>query len=180
MKARYFIVVAIICALAGIVFLRANSQNAANLRAQLLQSDTQSQDITSQLNQIKTYVFRHMNASVKFELTGSYERAVAAAKQAQAVNQSGDIYAQAQAVCGQDVGTGSVAQVKCVEDYLNQHVTPGTNPQLTTLPDRSLYNYSFSSPTWTADLAGLSLLAAILAALVALVIYIREAFAAKV
>lgn len=176
MKARYLIIAAVILAVLSIVALRANSLRAAELRSQVLASDSQGQSVTQQLGELRKFVFSHMNASTKFELSASYERAVEQARAASQANASGDVYTQAQAACGQEVGTNSVAQVQCVQNYLEQNLQSANNPEPLELPDRSLYSYTYLSPSWTADLAGLALLSALVMALGALIIYVRQSF----
>src|SRR5688500_8778649 len=105
MKARYFFIAAIVLALLAIVSLRLNSQRANELKTQVKEKDKAGQAVTDDLQALRSFVFTHMNSSVKFELTGAYERAAASAQQASQANATGDVYAQAQAACGQEVGT---------------------------------------------------------------------------
>ncbi|MBI4101228.1 hypothetical protein HY441_02020 [Candidatus Microgenomates bacterium] len=179
MKARYLFGLAVILAIIGIIGLRINSAQARELRNKIISQDKAGADISSDLNSLREFVFSHMNSTSKVVLTESYNRAIEAAKASIQSSASGDVYAQAQAACGQEVGTSSVAQVECVEKYLNQHLQPGANPQSVQLPQLSQYTHTFVSPAWTPDLAGFGLLAALVFALAALIVYVLEFFRLK-
>ncbi len=174
MKARYLFIIAVVCALLGVVALRANNHSAAVRLAKIIEKDNQTQPVSSDVEDLRKYVFRHMNSSVHFELTGSYNRAVAAAS-AHPATASGDLYSQAQAACDHP-GIGSIAQAQCVQEFLSTRLQPGTNPQPPQAVDRSQYTYSYVSPSWTPDLAGGLLLGAILLALASLTVYTVNSF----
>ena len=174
MKARYLFLLAIVSASLSIVGLRSNSQRTAELESHIISRDMAGADVQAELTQLRQFVFSHMNASVEFELAASYERAVAAARQA---GVSGEAYAQAQTACGQEVGTSSVDQVACVQNYLASRV--GNTDESASLPERSQFNHALVSPTWSPDLAGLGLLATLIFLGAGISVYIAALFRAR-
>lgn len=174
MKPRYIFILAVALAILSIFGLRYNGQKASDLRAAVRNKDTQNQDTKAEIEALRKFVFTHMNSSIRFELTSGYDRAVTLAKQASSTSGDADLYAQAQTTCDQP-GVGSVAQAQCVQDFLSARLQPGQNPQAK-LPDRTLYNYAFVSPSWTADFAGLTLLSSVLLAFTSLILYIWSLF----
>ncbi len=174
MKSRYIFIIALIFALTSIVALRFNNKKALVLASQIQNKDALSVDVKTDIAKLQQFVIKHMNSSVKVELSASYERAVTKAK-AGNVDINGDLYAQAQAECDRQ-GIGSVAQAQCVKQYLDARVSPGTNTQPVVLPERSSFIYSFAAPNWTPDIAGFSLVACVLFGLGAIAIYIYNLF----
>ena len=169
MKARYLFVAAIACGVLAIAGLRINSETALDLKTQVIERDRAGQPATEQLEELRQYVFSHMNTTTRVELVGSYERAVEAA----ARSQNGDVYTQAQATCDQP-GVSSVAQAECVQAYLATN--PGAGSEAADSVDKTRFVYAFAAPTWSPDLAGFSLLMSIVLALAALVLYIVRLF----
>lgn len=168
MKARYFFIGAIIFGLVAIVGLRSNAKTAISLRDQIVSKDIQAQEVQTDLEELRQYVFKHMNSSIRVELKASYERDKTKAEQAAV---SGKVYAQAQASCDRP-GDSSVVQAQCVQRYLSTHLTAAE----VNLPEPSQYIYAFAAPTWSPDFAGLSLLTAISFGIVALVSYVINLF----
>lgn len=177
MKARYLFIIAIVFALTSIVALRFNNKKAAVLAKQVRDKDALAVDVRNDLTKLQQFVIKHMNSSVKVELSSSYERAVTKAK-AGNVNVNGDLYAEAQAACDRQ-GVGSVAQAQCVQEYLNARVSPAQNAQPVQLPERSSFVYAFAAPNWTPDIAGFSLLGAIIFGLAGLLVYIINLFKSR-
>jgi hypothetical protein len=102
-----------------------------------------------------------MYSSVTVTLNGSYTRAqAAAAASAAAANTSAQIYAAAQKACSGK--SDSIVQAQCNAQYLSTHLAnlPSSTP--VSVPQPSEFQYKFVSPLWTADLAGVLLLAGLL------------------
>lgn len=175
MKARYFFILAIVFSIISIVALRFNNLKAAAMAKEIANKDNLNVDVAADIERLHDFVFKHMNSSLRFELTASYERAVANAKNAATAGVSGDVYAQAQANCDRQ-GVSSVAQAQCVQEYLNARIQPGP-VQPAVIPSKSQYTYAFASPSWTPDIAGFSLLAALASALATLAAYTYGMFA---
>lgn len=177
MKARYVFIIAIIFALTSIVALRFNNKKALVLAKQVRDKDALGVDVKQDLTKLQQFVIKHMNSSVKVELSASYERAVNKAK-AGNVDVNGDLYAEAQAACDRQ-GVSSVAQAQCVQEYLNARVSPGQNATPTQPPERSKFVYAFAAPTWTPDIAGFSLLGCLIFGLAGILIYIINLFKSR-
>lgn len=158
MKVRYLFIAAVVFGVLSIVFLRLNAQHVLDSKEDILLADAQGSDVKPQLEELRQYVFAHMNTSTRIELVGSYNRALEQERQ----SQGGSLYADAQATCDQQ-GVSSVAQAQCVQDYLAQR-GGATEPTV----DKTAFIYTFAAPSWSPDLAGVSLLLAILLALAAL------------
>lgn len=166
MKVRYIFLASIVFGVLSIVGLRLNAEKALELKNQILVKDNQTQDVKEDLETLRQYIFSHMNSSTKVELVASYNRAVESAK----AGQGNGVYNEAQAACDQR-GVSSVAQAQCVQEYL---VSRGTVAD--PVVDKTPYIYSFASPSWSFDLAGVSLLLSIMLALISLVVYALRLF----
>ncbi|MEX0932092.1 MAG: hypothetical protein WDZ81_00615 [Candidatus Saccharimonadales bacterium] len=161
---------AIFFALLAIVGLRINHQKAVALKNQIVAQDAAGQTVDENIKKLQGFVFSHMNTSVSLELTGSYQRAVEAAKAPEEPRDSGELYSRAQAYC--DIpGNSSIVQAECVQNYLEARLNPSENPEPVKLPERSRYQYSFAAPSWSADLPGISVLLALVLSVSSVVMY---------
>ena len=157
MKIRYIISISLIAMAFGFFQLLGNQRYSTELAKQIILKDKAGEDVRGDITNLTEYVHAHMRASVKFELVGSYQRAVAEAEAA-APPINGDIYSRAQAACGGR--SGSDVQSRCVTAYVAANSKPGANLKPTDLPDPTKYSYILNSPAWAPDMAGLSLLGA--------------------
>lgn len=152
MKKRYglllFVAAMAIMLLASIMLVQ-NRQKAANQAKQIIVTDQAGGNVDTDLLKLKVYAASHMKVNVEFTLTGSYNRAVEAAK-AEA-NKTNATYAAAQASCDKK-GVDSIRQSQCVAAYIAANPAPVATPKL---PDESKYQYHFIGPAWSFDLAGL-------------------------
>jgi hypothetical protein len=155
---------------AGGVGAAVHAQARAHAMAQaIVTADQSGQDITALQAKLAAYVHAHMLTDQTVFLSGSYNRAAAAAQAAANPNSNGTVYAQAQASCASHAD--SLVQARCVQAYLAANAQTGANPQAVAAPVKADYTKSYHAPHWTADLAGIMLLAAFaaLAAAAALV-----------
>jgi hypothetical protein len=159
------IAMVMILAIIGSVWgLRSNNLTMIHLRNQVLAADASGKNIQKPLSNLSTFVFHHMNSSVNdLELVNSYNRDVAdlAAKAKTAKGQP-NIYQQAQNVCEQ-AGEMITTIAQCAQNYVLTHL-PKSKTATVKFPDKTLYSYSFASPKWSPDLAGFSLVIAMLSA----------------
>jgi len=178
MKARYLFGLGMVAAIISILGLRANAVRSVELKNTVIQKDQAGADVSTELESLRGFVFSHMNSSVRFELPGAHRRALSAAQAQAQGGATGEVYAAAQAACGPEVGTNSVAQVACVQRYLDSHLGSTSTPA-PDLPQPAEFSYAFAAPSWSPDLAGLAMLVA--AALIggALLNYIRGLFKAR-
>lgn len=172
MKKRYgllLFVAAIAVFVFGCMVLVDNRQQAADQAKQTVTQDLEGANVDTDLLKLKVYAANHMKVNVKFVLTGSYDRAVAAAKAEAAKSNAG--YAAAQAACDKK-GVDSIRQSQCVAAYLAANPTPTTTPNM---PDVATYTYHYIGPSWSFDLAGLALVTGTILAIASIASVVHRA-----
>jgi hypothetical protein len=148
-------------ALISVFGLMNNSKGAKERYDALIAVDQAGGDVNTALNELRTYIYSHMNTQIGSELgirppiqlKGTYERLVAA-EEARVAKANETIYAAAQTYCEQNNPAGSLrnGRVQCVESYLdNNSVKP-------VIIEDDFYKFDFVPPRWSADLAGISML----------------------
>ena len=163
-KSWHFIVLAIVLAASGVVGLRNNNVRMAEIREDVFAADEAGEGIGASLDELRGFVFSHMNASTEVELKFTYERAAEAAiKENNNVTSNANIFEGLPSECG---GSASFADSTdpCVRDFIDRRIAElgGENPTPTSLPDKNLYIYTFESPLLSLDFAGISLLLSLL------------------
>ncbi|MFI5271302.1 MAG: hypothetical protein ACHQT9_04655 [Candidatus Saccharimonadales bacterium] len=160
-----FLGVAIISGIICIFGLRSNNEHMIVLRDAVFSADKNNGDINGALKNLQSYVTSHMNTNLStgngsvyppIQLKYTYDRLVAA--QTNSIHdQKTALYNQAQTYCQQldPVDFSGRNRVPCIENYVQTH-----NVTAAAIPD-SLYKFSFTSPTWSPDLAGWTMLIAI-------------------
>lgn len=160
-----FLVVAIISGAICVFGLRSNNEHMIVLRDAVFSADKNDGDVNGALKNLQTYVTAHMNTNLStgngsvyppIQLKYTYDKLVAA--QTNSIHdQKTQLYNQAQIYCQQldPVDFSGRNRVPCIENYVQTH-----NVTSVTIPD-SLYKFSFASPTWSPDLAGWTMLTAI-------------------
>jgi hypothetical protein len=152
-----FLASGVICVAA----LRHNNETMVRLRSAVYEADKNSGDINTALNNLRRYVYGHMNTNLSsggnaikppIQLKYTYER-LQAAEQKRVDDANSNVYTQAQTYCQQQnsVDFSGRNRVPCVTDYVTTHGTKAN-----TIPV-ALYQYDFVSPAWSFDLAGWSL-----------------------
>ena len=146
----------------SILALRHNNERMIVLRNQLYAADKNNGDVNSALNDLRTYVYGHMNTNLSagngaikppIQLKYTYQRLVAQS----GVNEANiQLYTDAENYCQKTVPNGyyGAYRIPCVEDYLSKHGLQSTPPP----PPAALYEFDFVSPNWSPDFAGWSLL----------------------
>ncbi len=162
----YLLALASVFGIISVIALRQNNLTMVQLRDQVFQADKQNGDVEGALRTLREFVYSHMNTDLSsgtgvkppIQLKYTYDRLVTA-EHNRVAKINGDLYKEAQRYCEATVPFGllRLTTVPCAQKYLKEH--PGAKEQ--TIPD-ALYKFDFVSPTWTPDLAGLSLAAAIL------------------
>ena len=155
----------IIFSATAILSLRQNNLNMLKLRQQVVDIDASGGDVNSALIELRNYVFSHMNTQLRtndsgeppIQLVASYNRYIA--DQQSKLTQSGksDIYTNAQATCERSSPT-LAERVNCIQLFVAEN---GGEVAEINYPPKDLYSFDFASPSWSADLAGISLLLAI-------------------
>ena len=168
-KPWYFLVATLIAGAVCIVALRQNNLQMVYLRNQVYSADKNNRDVVKALQNLQVYVTTHMNTDLSsgpngsyppVQLVYSYDRAVEAAGSAVSAANT-KLYTDAEYYCQKidSVDFSGHNRVPCVEQYVESH-----GASLPNIPV-SLYEFDFISPSWSPDLAGWSLLATIISAL---------------
>ncbi len=154
------IVIALILTGISVGLLRSNSIEAVRLFESVKQTDREDKDVYVALNKLQHYVTSHMNTQLeRVSLEKTFERDYQAAidKLAHSGSIYDDQYDEAQLACRDQNRISYVAYSLCVERKLAE-VAPGQDPLLkANTPKPELYQYTFVSPTWSFDLAGIVL-----------------------
>jgi len=167
LKAWYFLVPAIIFALIAVHGLRNNYATMVKLRDAVYDADQQNGDVEGALNKLRKHVYGHMNTNLvsgtnairpPIQLKARYDRLVAS-QQDRIKAENAQVTVQGEQICGAQFPAGgfNAPRVACVQEYVRTHA--GVASQ--TIPEQ-LYKFDFISPSWSPDLAGLSILASII------------------
>jgi len=151
-----FVLVAFIAA----TLLRLNNVGMVQRRNAVIAADKNGviDDIHARLYDLQRYSAAHMNAETGvFYLQEQYNRDTTKALQAaQDANPNSTANAEAERVCKPQFSGYSTAYLQCFIRELEKYPTSETLPDVKT-PNPALYRYSFSSPLWSPDAAGLSI-----------------------
>lgn len=179
-KARYFLVAALVFALVAVVALRDNNQRMSELRDAVYAADKEDGDVQGALIALQAHVTAHMNTSLNtgntavyppIQLQHTYQRLVQEKSAAQnAANQ--DLYTKAQAYCqAQNPNDFSGRnRVPCIEKYVQDNGVQASNVNISP----SLYQFDFVAPRWSPDLAGWSIVLAVLFTLLAVSKFVAD------
>lgn len=162
-----FLAVAVVSGVVCVFALRANNQHMIVLRNDVYAADKNNSDIEAPLHRLQAYVTTHMNTNLSsgpsavyppIQLKYTYDRLVQA-QSAQTAAANAQLYNDAQKYCEQQNSSDFSGRnrVPCIEQYVQSH-----NPVVTKKVPDALYKFSFTSPMWSPDLAGWSLVVAVL------------------
>lgn len=169
-KIGYLVLLLLVSSIVAAFALRQNNLEMVRLRDAVYQADEQGGDVEGALQRLRAHVYAHMNTDLSggnsgvyppIQLKYTYQRLQQAEKDR--VNQdSSKVYTDAQAYCERLNPTDFSGRnrVPCIEKYVSERTTPEK-----VIPD-ALYKFDFVSPTWSADVAGVSLAIAVLTAIV--------------
>lgn len=149
----------------SIFALRQNNLTMVGLRDSVYAADKQGGDVEGALRQLRVFVYGHMNTNLRagsssteapIQLTETYNRLVAA-EQARVASLGGNsvVYATAKQKCADK--TVESENLQCIQQYLTDN---GGNKFQLSLPSKEFYTFDFVSPSWSPDLAGISVLVA--------------------
>ncbi len=151
----------------SIFFIRSNNVTALEKYREVIKADENNGSVYEKLDDLQHYTFTHLNSGVSrpVQLVNTYNRdanKVFEVAQNKLDAESGgaskkDIYLEAQKVC-EAKGIPITARAQCAADYALAN-NPGIDQKKlsVTLPDKALYSFTFSSPRWTWDAAGICL-----------------------
>lgn len=144
--------------------LRMNNIGMVERRAAVISADEQGDKevVIQRLYDLQTYVAAHMNTDlgkgVSLEKTYNKDLLDWKSKQYGDSNPNGNIFVKAQEVCAPQFSSWSLAYVTCVDNELSKYPAASEGGDEPGKPRAETYIYSFSSPIWTPDLAGWSVL----------------------
>lgn len=164
-----FVAVAIVCVFA----LRANNLHMVRLRNAVYQADQNNTNVEQALQNLRAYVQAHMNTDLAdgttavyppIQLKYTYQR-LQQAEQQRVASVNASLYPAAQSYCQQQDPTDFSGhnRVPCIENYVAQY-----GAKARTIPD-SMYKFDFVSPSWSPDLAGWTMVVAILLLIVTVI-----------
>jgi hypothetical protein len=167
-KPVYFLALTIIFGGLCLVSLRSNNEQMVRLRDAVYAADKANGDVEAALRELRAYVYGHMNTSLAtgpnavhppIQLKYTYER-LQAAQQEQLAQSNAVLYNQAQEYCEQQNATDFSGRnrVPCIESYVLSH-----GATLEPIPD-GIYKFDFVAAKWSPDLAGWSMVLAVLSA----------------
>lgn len=176
-KPRYFLLAALICGAVSIYGLRQNNLQMIKLRGAVFQADQDNGDVNTALNNLRSYVYAHMNTNLSggnntiyppIQLKHSYDRALNAQKQPT----NDQLYTQAQKECEAEFphGLSGSGRIPCIQQYIASHGSTQQQPKIPV----ALYEFDFVSPRWSPDLAGWSLVATALMLIATVVSFITD------
>jgi hypothetical protein len=177
-KPLYFLIVAVLSGVICIFALRANNEHMVKLRDAVYTADKNNTDVQKPLQALQTYVTSHMNTNLTtgntsvyppIQLKYTYDRLVQAQSQ-QLASSNTQLYTDAQTYCQQQDSTDFSGhnRVPCIEQYVETH-----NTTLPAIPD-SLYQFAFATPTWSPDLAGWSMVVAVVSGLLTVIVFAAD------
>lgn len=156
-----------------------NSNEAKKRYDTLIAVDQAGGDVELALNELRGYIYAHMNTQIGSELgirppiqlKGTYERLVAAETDKVAKANTA-LYAEAQADCElrQPAGFSGRNRLDCIEAYVDANGVKAKSIE------DDFYKFDFVPPRWSPDLAGFSILLAGVFGLVFaidLIVYLR-------
>ena len=160
-KTWQLLLILVITLLLGATFLRLNNIGMVERRTAVITADKQgNNEITkARLFDLQRYSSAHMNAdSGVVYLTEQYQRDTQAAIAAASVNNTANnINAKADAACKAQYAGYSQAYVQCFAAELAKYPSGSNAPDKAVLPNPVLYRHSFSSPAWSPDFAGFTI-----------------------
>lgn len=180
-KTWQLVILLLLAVIIAATFLRLNNIGMVERRSAVLAADEagNSEDIKNRLYDLQRYVSHHMNTSTdKIALDGQYHRDSQKAKEAAEATGNGDsngnVYGKAAAVCdpigiAQGWRWPDPRYIACVDTELSKY--PAANGPVNTieLPSANLYYHVFTSPIWSPDFAGWSLVVCIVIGIVIIV-----------
>jgi hypothetical protein len=145
--------------------LVSNSRGAKQRYDTLIAVDQAGGDVETALNELRVYIYNHMNTQIgsdlgvkpPIQLKGTYERLVAV-EEARIAKENEPLYARAQADCETRLPNGFSGsnRTECIEAFVDAN-----GVEVNSIED-DFYKFDFVPPRWSPDIAGLSMLFAVL------------------
>lgn len=163
-KTWHLVVLLIIVGYLAATFLRLNNVGMIQRRDAVIVADKNGNelDTLNRLYELQRYVSSHMNTNLGqgVYLEQGYARDVEKWQESQYgdSNPNGNIYKKAQEVCAPQFSGWSYAYIQCTTNELAKYPASDNPASETSMPRKEAYIHSFSTPLWSPDFAGLSVL----------------------
>lgn len=163
-KTWQLIILFIIASVVAATFLRLNNIGMVQRREAVINADKvgDSDATLNRLYDLQRYVASHMNTDLGrgVFLEHSYSRDSQSWQENQYgdANPNGNIYKKAQEVCAPQFSRYSQAYLLCTTNELAKYPAASDPATDTSKPRQEAYIHSFTSPVWTPDFAGWSVL----------------------
>lgn len=163
-KTWQLIILLIIVGFISATFLRLNNIGMVQRREAVIEADKAGdQDaIISRLYDLQRYVAAHMNTDLGrgVYLESTYNRDLQSWQQNSYgdANPNGNIYKKAQDVCAPQFKYYSYAYLECTTNELSKYPAAANPASESSKPRQEAYIHAFSSPLWSPDFAGWSVL----------------------
>ena len=163
-KTWQLIVLLIISGFVSATFLRLNNIGMVERREGVLSADREGnqETIIKRLYDLQRHVSTHMNTDLGrgVYLESSYSRDLQNWQSTQYgdVNANGNIYKKAQEVCAPRFKSYSAAYLQCTTSELAKYPAAADPASATSKPRQEAYIHAFSSPLWSPDFAGWSVI----------------------
>ena len=160
-KIWQLVILLILSGFISATFLRLNNIGMVERRSAVLAADNigDARAIENRLYDLQRYVSAHMNADlgkgVFLESTYNNDRNKLVAAAANDINPNGNIYEKAQTVCAPQFSHYSFAYTQCTLNELSKYQSSGNLASSVKLSPNT-YVYNFTSPLWSPDFAGWS------------------------
>ena len=163
-KTWQLVILLIIVGFVAATFLRLNNIGMMQRRDAVINADKEGDEeaIINRLYDLQRHVASHMNTDLGrgVYLEQSYNRELQDWQQNQYgdANPNGNIYKKAQQVCAPRYSSYSYAYLQCTTNELAKYPAAKDPASDTSKPRQEAYIHAFSSPLWTPDFAGWSVL----------------------
>ena len=163
-KTWQLIVLLVISGFVSATFLRLNNIGMVERREGVLSADKQGNEeiIIKRLYDLQRHVSAHMNTELGrgVYLESSYARDLQNWQSSQYGdgNPNGNIYKKAQEVCAPQFRSYSAAYLQCTTSELAKYPAATDPATDTSKPRQEAYIHAFSSPLWSPDFAGWSVI----------------------
>lgn len=163
-KTWQLVVILILFGFVAATFLRLNSIGMIERRAAVMSADKAGDErvLINRLYDLQRYVASHMNTDLGrgVYLEESYNRALQNWQETQYgdANPNGNIYKKVQEICEPQFRYYSTAYLQCTANELAKFPSAESSASDTSKPRQEAFVQTYSSPLWTPDFAGWSLL----------------------
>lgn len=162
-KTWQLVILLLLASFIAATFLRLNNIGMVERRDAVLAADEGGDETVTiqRLYDLQRYVSAHMNTDLGrgVYLESSYNRDLESwqAEQYGDQNPNGNIYQRAQEVCAPRFSSYSAAYLQCTTDELAKYPAANDLADGSGKPRQETYIHNFSSPVWSPDFAGWSL-----------------------